>query len=246
METFKNASSLQRKRLYEEVLNELKKAIFSGEYQIGDKLPSETELAKLFHVSRAVIREAIRYLELTGLVTVKQGATGGAFISEMNSQILQTFMKDFLISGKISFSQISEVRMYLDPEIARLAAIHATETDLKELKPSIYLQTDETDKTVVIKQIARFHALLGKSSHNPFYAIISDSITQLTAELTAEFIGTIHKAELLRMQSEHEGIYEAVSAGDPDKAVELTREHSRWMDKRMIEREKAYLERIRR
>ena len=77
METFKNASSLQRKRLYEEVLNELKKAIFSGEYQIGDKLPSETELAKLFHVSRSVIREAIRYLVEHRFVDVLVATAGG-------------------------------------------------------------------------------------------------------------------------------------------------------------------------
>jgi len=244
MDALKNVSNLHRKRLYEEVSDELKKVIFSGGYQIGDKLPSETELAKLFHVSRSVIREAIRYLELTGLVEVKQGATGGAFVSEMNSLIIQTFMKDFLISGKISFSQISDVRMYLDPEISRLAAMNATEADLKELKESVNLKPDETDGIKTLKRMARFHVLLGKASHNPFYAIISGSITQFSTELTAEFTENINETERDRIQSEHEAIYEAVLAGDPDKAAELTKKHSKWMDERMIEREKIYLELI--
>ena len=244
MGTLKNASSLQRKRLYEEVSNELKKAIFSGEYQVGDKLPSETELAKLFHVSRSVIREAIRYLELTGLVKVKQGVTGGAFVSEMNSQIVQTFMRDFLIAGKISFRQLSEVRMYLDPEISRLAAIHATEGDLDELKNAVYLQSGITDGGLMLKHMARFHELLGKASHNPFFSIISDSVTRLSTELTAEFTDEINEPERRRIQSEHEAIYAAVAAGDPDRAHELTREHTKWMDERMIEREKIYLELI--
>lgn len=244
MDAFKNVSNLHRKRLYEEVSDELKKVIFSGGYQVGDKLPSETELAKLFQVSRSVIREAIRYLELTGLVKVKQGAAGGAFVSEMNPMIIQTFMKDFLISGKVSFSQISDVRIYLDPEISRLAAIHATETDLKELKESVYLKFEETDKIKTLKRMARFHVLLGKASHNPFYAIISDSITQFSTEIMLEFTDNISRAEQERFQSEHEAIYTAVSTGDPDKAAELTKQHSKRMDERMIEREKIYLELI--
>ena len=242
MDRLKNVASLHRKRLYEEVSDELKKVIFSGGYEIGEKLPSEAKLAELFQVSRPVIREAIRYLELTGLVEVKQGANGGAFVSEMSPLIIQTFLKDFIISGGISFSQISEVRMYLDPEISRLAAIHATDTDLKELKESVYLGFDEADEIKTLKSMARFHVLLGKASHNPFYAIISESVTQFSTEIQALFTGTISKAERQRFQSEHEAIYEAVSARDPDRAVELTKQHSKRMNERMIEREKKYLE----
>lgn len=245
MDSLKNVSSLHRKKLYEEVSNELKKVIFSGEYQIGDKLPSETKLAKIFNVSRWVIREAIRYLELTGLVTVKQGATGGAFISEMNSQIVQTFMRDFLISGKISFSQISDVRMLVDPEVSRLASIYATETDLKNLNQSVYFKPDETDETEMLRCMGRFHVLLARASHNPFYTIISDCITQFSTELIAEFAETFSEAERQMFQSEHKAIYKAVSERDPDKAVELTKQHSKHMDEIMIEREKKYLELIR-
>lgn len=245
MDTLKNVSSLQRKRLYEEVSNEIKKAIFSGDYEVGDKLPSETEMAKLFQVSRSVIREAIMYLELTGIVKVRQGATGGAFISEMNPQIIQTFIKDLLVSGKISFRQLADVREYLDPEIARLAAINASEEDLEELKQPVYTLLAETSKIEMLRSMARFHSLLGRASHNPFYVIINDCITELSTEITAEFTRIIKKEELQRIQSEHEGIYKAVSARDPEKAEELTRQHTEWMTKRMVDREKAYLRLIR-
>ena len=95
-----NFRSLQRKRLYEEVAASIKQAIFSGVYRVGDKLPSETELAGMFQVSRPVVREAIRYLEITGLLIVRQGATGGAFVSGINSRVLKENVRGFAQSEK--------------------------------------------------------------------------------------------------------------------------------------------------
>ncbi|RLB00563.1 MAG: FadR family transcriptional regulator, partial [Deltaproteobacteria bacterium] len=121
--------SPRRKRLYEEIAEVLKKAILSGDYRVGDKLPSEMELAERFGVSRLVIREAIRYLELSGLIEVRQGATGGAFVRELDSKIIRQNLSDLLFFRKISVSQLYEVRMYVEPEVARLAALRRTEED---------------------------------------------------------------------------------------------------------------------
>ena len=67
-------------RASSEVGQQLKNAILDGEYKAGDKLPSERELIELFQVSRTVVREAIKSLEAGGLVEIRQGATGGAFV----------------------------------------------------------------------------------------------------------------------------------------------------------------------
>jgi len=244
MKALKNVASLQRKRLFEEVAEELRKPILSGYYQVGDKLPSEGELAKLFQVSRSVIREAMLYLEMSGLVKVKQGGTGGAFVSEMNPQIVQTFMRDLLGSGRASLGQLAEVRMYLDPEVSRLAAIRATEKDLQELEESLRLLLSLTPVIEKLRCISEFHKILGRASHNLFYAIITDSITDLTTDLTAEFVNSLSREELHQIHSEHEAIYKAVAAGDSEQAGSLTGEHTRWMTRRMLQREKIYLERI--
>ena len=66
-----------------EVGQQLKNAILGGEYRAGDKLPSERELIELFQVSRTVVREAIKSIEAGGLVEIRQGATGGAFVKHL-------------------------------------------------------------------------------------------------------------------------------------------------------------------
>jgi len=217
-----NFNNLQRKRLYEEVAEALKEAILKGDYQVEDKLPSEMELAEQFNVSRSVIREAIRYLELTGLVTIKQGATGGAFVSEMNTRILQTYMRDLVSFENISVHQYIEIRHYIDPEVSRLAALRATEKDLEYLEQSVFLsKTGKPGDEFLINNMG-FHQLLGRASHNPFYIAIEDCLV----ELSIEFIKIIKPVDVdLHDYKEHDAIYRAVSDRDPERAIAATQKH---------------------
>jgi GntR family transcriptional repressor for pyruvate dehydrogenase complex len=218
-------NSLQRKRLYEEVAEALKKAIFVGEYRVGDKLPSETELAEVFQVSRPVVREAIRFLEVTGMVTVKQGATGGAFVSGISSRILRENVMDLLILGNLSVRQLTETRAHIDPEIARLAADRADEEDLIELEKSVRLSQDQNSGMDFDEQVennARFHRLLGRTSKNPFYSIIEDIIM----DFTVGFVLTIQPDhEVLHDPYDHDEILRAIMAHNPVKAVTATQRH---------------------
>jgi DNA-binding FadR family transcriptional regulator len=237
-----NFKNLQRKRLYEEVVASIKQAIFSGEYCVGDKLPSENELAGLFHVSRPVVREAIRYLEITGLLTVRQGATGGAFVSGINSRVLQENVKDLLTLGHVSVGQLTEMRTHIDPEIARLTALRAEAQDLKELEQSVALSKNINSETGFLDHVennARFHRLLGRASHNLFYAIIEDVIM----DFTVKFIRTVQlEHEVLHDPDDHEDIFQAVLDRDPDRAAAITREHIEKIGSQMRALEEVFLE----
>ncbi len=241
MNNTRKFSSLQRKRLYEEVADVIKQAILAGDYGVGDKLPSEIELSGLFKVSRAVVREAIRYLELTGLVTVKQGATGGAFVSEMNSKILQENIKDLLISRNTSVSHLTEIRAHIDPEISRLAALRANEKDLKELEKVVLLSKGREPEINFMENVennAKFHRLLGRASHNLFYSMIEDIIM----DLTVEFILIIKPiGEVLHDNEEHQMIYQAILNRNPDRAISITQRHIGHIGEQMVRLEKAYL-----
>ncbi len=234
-------NSLQRKRLYEEVAAAIKKAIFEGDYDVGDKLPSEIELSKLFQVSRPVIREAIRYLELTSLVTVKQGATGGAFVSGMNSTILQENVKDLLTSGNMNTSQLTEIRNHIEPEITRLAAVRANEKDMRKLEESLLLtqgKAAEKDYMKNVQNNAEFHRLLGIASRNLFYSVIENIIM----DLTVEFIILIKPVEeVLHDNDEHRMIYQAILDKDPDGAVRISQKHIAHIGEQMVKLEKDYL-----
>ena len=235
-------NSLQRKRLYEEVSAAIKKAIFEGDYDVGDKLPSEIELSKLFQVSRPVIREAIRYLEIMGIVNVRQGATGGAFVSGITSRVLQENIKDLLVLGNLSVAQLTEMRTHIDPEIARLAALRAETEDLKELERSVALSKSLDPEIGFMDHVennARFHRLLGRASHNLFYTIIEDVIM----DFTVEFIQTVQvKHEVLHDQNQHEDIFQAVLEQDPDRAEAITQEHIKKIGSQMRALEEVFLE----
>jgi DNA-binding FadR family transcriptional regulator len=241
MNKSKNFKSLQRKRLYEDVAASMKQAIFAGEYRVGDKLPSETELAGLFQVSRPVVREAIRYLETTGLLTVRQGATGGAFVQGINSRILKENVKDLLTLGHISVGQFTEMRSHIDPEIARLAALRAEAADLHELEQSVTMSKNISSKIDFLDQVennARFHRLLARASGNLFHAIIEDVIM----DFTVEFIQTVQlKHEILHEPDDHEDILQAVVDKDPDRAAAITRAHIEKIGSQMKALEDVFL-----
>ena len=241
MNKLNNFKNLQRKRLYEEVVASIKQAIFSGEYRVGDKLPSENEMAGLFHVSRPVVREAIRYLEITGLLTVRQGATGGAFVSSINSRVLQENVKDLLTLGQVSVGQLTEMRTHIDPEIARLSALRAEAEDLKELARSVALSKSINSETGFLDHVennARFHRLLGRASNNLFYAIIEDVIM----DFTVKFIQTVQlEHKVLHDPDDHENIFQAVLDRDPDRATAITREHIEKIGSQMRALEEVFL-----
>jgi GntR family transcriptional repressor for pyruvate dehydrogenase complex len=236
-----NFRSLQRKRLYEEVAASIKQAIFSGVYRVGDKLPSETELAGMFQVSRPVVREAIRYLEITGLLIVRQGATGGAFVSGINSRVLKENVLDLLSLRKVSVGQLTEVRTLIDPEVARLAALRAEAEDLEELRRSVAISQSLDRKIDFLDHVennARFHRLLGRASHNLFYAIIVDVIM----DFTVEFIQTVQlEHEVLHNPDDHEDILKAVLDQNADRAAAITRKHIEIIGSQMKALEEVFL-----
>jgi GntR family transcriptional repressor for pyruvate dehydrogenase complex len=236
-----NFKSLQRKRLFEEVAASIKQAIFSGVYPVGDKLPSETELAGLFQVSRPVIREAIRYLEITGLLTVRQGATGGAFVSGIDSRVLQENVRDLLTLGQVSVSQLTEVRTLVDPEIARLAVLRAEAKDLQKLEQSVAFSKSLDPEIAFQDQVennAHFHRLLGRASHNLFHAIIEDVIM----DFTVEFILTVQvEHEILHNPDDHDDIFQAVLDRDPDRAAAVTQQHIEKIGSQMKALEDVFL-----
>jgi len=128
MTTFK---PLKQVRVYEEVLLQLKDAILSDRYGPGEKLPSERELSLQFQVSRVVIREAIRALELTGFVTLRQGPSGGAYVMDLSLEHLSNAFMDLFQANKLSARELIQVRLHVESEVSRLAAMNINDESSK-------------------------------------------------------------------------------------------------------------------
>jgi len=121
-------------RASEEVVDQIKEAIYSRQLLPGDRLPSERELSEQFGLSRMTIRDALRVLESTGLVEIKVGASGGAYVREPNLEMLSDSLSSFLRLKKTTLLELTEARKIIETATAELAAQRATEEDLKAVR----------------------------------------------------------------------------------------------------------------
>jgi GntR family transcriptional repressor for pyruvate dehydrogenase complex len=230
--------AIKQFRISEEVLSQLKESILLGKFKSGEKLPSERELTEEFQVSRGVIREAIRILEITGFVTLRQGPTGGAFVTDLSFDHVGNAFLDLFLANKVSIPELANVRLYIEPEVARLAALNATKEDKKRL---IEAQEGEFLSVVTtaarITQFQKVHHVIAESCQNHFYEAISKSMLRLTYEVV-EAVDPDHEA--LHMPGEHKDIIDAVIGANAEAARAAMQIHMVKFCKSLLEMETAY------
>ena len=225
-------------RISEEVLSQLKESILLGKFKSGEKLPSERELTEEFEVSRGVIREAIRALEITGFVELRQGPTGGAFVTDLSFDHVGNAFLDLFLTNKVSIPELANVRYFIEPEVASLAALNATDEDKKRL---IAASEAESSPWATLKdriiQFQKVHYVIAESCHNHFYEAISKSMLRLTFEVV-EAVDPDHTA--LHGPGEHQPIIDAILEGDAEATRSAMKAHMKKFCKSLSEMETAY------
>lgn len=231
---------VKQSRISEEVLGQLKKAILSGGYQPGGKLPSERELCEQFQCSRVVVREAIRALEMTGFVRLRQGPSGGAFVQELTLEHLSSAFMDLFLANKLSARELLGVRSHIEPEVARLSALNPDKKDRKRLEKAF---KDEHTGTLThaqwVSRNLEIHYILSRMCKNRFYEAIMTPLLDLTLEMVL-VVKPSHK--VIHEHSEHEAIVDAVVSGDSEKAAQAMVEHIDKVGASLIELEDSYRE----
>ncbi|MEI6859049.1 MAG: FadR/GntR family transcriptional regulator [Shewanella sp.] len=217
-----NFKPIRQVKASDEVSNQLRSAIFEGRYIVGDKLPSERELIETFQVSRTVVREAIKALESRGLVLIKQGATGGAFVRELTFERLSNDCKDLFFLGKMSFNEICQARLSIEPMVVGLAAKCCTVEQAKLLKEANdnASKTLQYPETVILK--SPVHYLFADICNNRFLTAIDKSLIQLVDSIASQFKFDTGKTSSPEM---YNSIIDAVVAGDEVAAEKAMREH---------------------
>jgi len=234
-----NFKPIKQPRISEEVFNQLKDAILSNDFKAGDKLPPERELAEQFQVSRVAIREAIRALENTGFISIRQGAAGGAFVTDLTFEQLASACLDLFLANKISVHELHQVRILIEPEVARLATLNTDPESKQRLvkafeaehPPGASLSEDIASATKV-------HFVLAEMCGNRFLEAIVNSVIKLNAKILEEMKPdppySIHPPGL------HGPIVEAVLAGDPEAAAGVMRDHAILFYENLMNLEKKY------
>lgn len=224
--------------LYEDVVNEIKKAIISGKYKTGEALPSETELARQFGVSRPVIREGIRVLQSRGFLEIKRGITGGAFVKDLYKLPFMEDFADLIRYRRIKVDHLARARLLLEPEVCRLTAQNASDKDIREMQSLLdsYDLIKERDKLDPL--YAMFHRLVGRACRNPIYSIIMENIM----DFTESFIKTMKPVTtIIHNESDHDEIMEAFRQRDSEKAAEVGTRHAMDILREMKKLEDTYL-----
>ena len=229
---------IKTSRVSEDVLLQLKEAILLGAYKSGDKLPSERELTLQFQVSRGVVREAVRALELSGFVEMRQGPAGGAFVTDLSFNQVGNAFLDLFLANKVSMAEVAEVRTHVEPKVARLAAIHMTPGYQKQLEDaqSMEFVTPESHAERIVR-LTEVHNVLAQICGNHFFEATVRSMLKLTAEVV---LAVEPDHETLHNPGEHGAIIDAVISGDPDRASREMELHLKRFTDGLIEMEKIY------
>jgi len=208
----------------EEVLGQLKEAILRGTIKEGEKLPSERELSSFFNVSRGVVREAIRGLKATGFVEIKQGPLGGAFVKEISLGLLETGFTDLFFANKLSIAEILDVRQYIEPEIARLAALNVNDQYRKKLEIALaqeYQPFESPDD--LLNKLTAVHFILAEMCGNRLFEGMISAIISLNHRIIKSLLEELLKGH---GTGEHDEIVKAVIAGDPEAARKAMARHA--------------------
>lgn len=231
---------IKQSRVSEGVINQIKHSILLGHFKAGERLPSERELAEEFRVSRMAIREALRALEISGFIETRQGINGGAFVTDLTFEHLGNAFLDLFLADKVSIPEMLQVRLLIEPEVARLATINVTPVFEQRLKEAV--EMEELPPTSLLKDVEikqTFHFILAEMSGNRFLEAIVRSLLKLTKNLVlAVDAGPrfIHPAGM------HRKVAEAVLSGNPEDAYEAMKKHTLEFGEKLIELEKAYRE----
>jgi DNA-binding FadR family transcriptional regulator len=226
--------------VFEEIVAQLKESILSGRFKPGDKLPTERELVEEFRVSRVAIREALRTLENSGFIVTRQGANGGAYVTDLSFEFLANAFVDLFLADKISIPELHRVRLVIEPEIARLAALGITPEFTQRLIKA--LEAEEVPTSSLLEDIkikTAVHYILAEMCGNRFFEAIVRSSMKLTHTLIQMANPDPHAMHPAGM---HRPIVEAVLAGDPEASSIAMRKHTLEFGETLIKMEKTYRE----
>lgn len=221
---------LTNKRFTDRILAQLKEYILSHRIQRGERLPSESDLAEIFSVSRGTIREALHILEHDGIVQIKKGPGGGIFLSDGN--LLQLIDSIFftLRWEQVSFPTLMEARKSLEDRIARLAALRADDEDREEIEKILEkMKSAGRDPGLFVQYDTDFHVALAKAAKNKILLLFMVAIKELHNRVVD--YSKLHESLFPVAINYHREIWKAVKDGDPEKAAEVMADHLEYFEK---------------
>lgn len=170
---------VKTRRVFEEICEQIRKRLASGVLKPGDKLPAERDLAVEFKVSRPAVREALRTLEISGVVSLQKGVKGGAFIRDGNPALLTQSLQDLMFLGRVSLAGLAEARRLINKMVIELACERATEEDFAGMERNIAEIENTEDLQRRADEGVRFFGLIARATRNEVLTMLVDSLSDI-------------------------------------------------------------------
>lgn len=226
------------RRTFEDICLQIRQEVSEGRLKPGDRLPAERDLAEQFGVSRTAVREALRSLEVAGVVACQRGISGGAFIRHGDPGIITQAVRDMVLLGRITTESVTETRIMLMNDALRLACERATNIDLDAIERDIDLVEQLTrsgDFTRRSTYIINFYSLVARATHNEVMVMLIDSLSEIVRQLL-DRIGPEPRSDIVDVRRQ---ILKHLRARDAEAAtLEMTR-HMNRLSQQLRSKEKA-------
>lgn len=223
---------VEREPAYTRVSSAIEQKILTRALRDGDVLPAETDLAQQFRVHRSTVREALRQLESAGLVARPPGAKR-MIVSRPHAAKVASGMRHALVLHDVSYVDVWEAMMVIEPEVAALAAVRRTQAHLDALvQASEAFRTAPKGDERSVEWVASFFELLGAASRNQVLVLAKQSLTEALAPSLARMIDTVPQARQ-RITDAQRRIIAALRDKNADEA-------RRWMSKHVRDFRRGY------
>ena len=213
---------VRRTKVYAEVASQIHRLIADGRLKPGDRLPPERDLADMFGVSRTSVRDAIRVLEMRGLVEPRHGE--GTVVRQIPIDAIVSPLADALAASKDLAADLFDMRKILEPPLARAAAVRATSEDIGALEEILARQAARIAASeVAIAEDDAFHYRIATAAKNQVVLRVVDVIMDLLRESRARSLQGPGRAQ--KSLEGHRRILAAIRGRDPEAAAEGMRAH---------------------
>jgi GntR family transcriptional regulator, transcriptional repressor for pyruvate dehydrogenase complex len=215
-------TAVRKKRLFEEVARQVQKLIVDGVLEPGDLLPPERQLAERFGVSRNSVRDAIRVLELSGLVVVRHGE--GNVVADVSTETLVAPIAQLLLRKRKLVAELLDVRKMLEPALAARAAVHASAEHIALLEGILRRQRDKAlSGQTTVEEDSEFHYTIALAARNSVVLKVLDVLMDLLRETRARSLQV--EGRLQRSLAGHRRVLDAIKRRDPAAAERAVRQH---------------------
>ncbi len=221
----------KQNRIFQDVVEQIQSAILEGQLSSGDRLAAERELCEMFQTSRGTLREALRILEQKGLIEIRLGINGGAYVKDANADLMAENLAMLIRSHNVSLEHLAEFREGVEGTVTGLAACRSTSADDQKLALLISEAAKNREKGMAgwnsfVQVDEKIHTEIARIAGNPLYIFVLQSIHENIHRYYDKFL-TVGETEFEENYQDLLLIVEAIASKDPETASRVAVQHVR-------------------